>query len=378
MKTKFLIYFISLFVLIGSCVTPITNFEQVASKSFLVIEAAVSDQVGPHKVKLYFSSDKLGSGTFTPVAKAKVYVIDEKGVREDFIEGTLRGTYFSSSKFTGRIGGTYTLNIETADGKKYQSLPETMKSVPEIENVLTRFEVQDNYAKGDPRRGGFNIYLDFQDPVTLGDNYQWYWKHYQRANICETCVGGSYDFFRNTCVTPRVPTEQILNYRCDGDCWDISFAVDLNIFSDTYLNGQRVTGKQVARVPYDGILPYYLQLEQRAITKNAYNYYQSLSVQTQNNGTLFDVPAETRFSFNVRSTTNPEEKILGLFDVYAVRKRIFYIDRTQGVPKDESPTSKIFPGEIFICNPPLPTCKDLVQCSEGLFRTALRPPGWKD
>ena len=174
MKSKFLLYFLSICVLVGACVTPITDFDQVASKSFLVIEAAISDQEGPHKIKLYFSSDKLGGSYFTPVVKAKVYTTDEKGVREDFTENTLKGTYLSSSKFTGRVGGTYTLTIETTDGRKYQSVPETMKLVPEIENVLTRFEVLDNYAKGDPRRGGFNIYLDFQDPATLGDNYQWY------------------------------------------------------------------------------------------------------------------------------------------------------------------------------------------------------------
>jgi hypothetical protein len=378
MKTKFLIYFLLIFMLVA-CVTPISNFDQVAAKSFFVIEASMSDQVGSHKIKLYLSSDKIIGAYFTPVTKAKVYIIDEKGVREDFTELTAtKGTYLSSDKFTGRVGGTYTLTIETADGKKYQSVPETMKPVPEIESVITRFEVLDNYAKGDPRRGGFNIYVDFQDPATIGDNYQWYWKHYQRAFICETCVGGSYDFFRNTCVTPRVPTDQVLNYRCDGDCWDIAIATDLNLFSDTYLNGQRVTGKQVARVPYDGISPYYLQFEQRGITKDAYNYYQGLSVQTQNNGTLFDVPSETRFSYNVRSLTNPDEKILGIFDVYSVRKKIFYIDRTVGVPKDEFPTTKILVGDIFSCSPPSPNCKELVQCSEGLFRTPLRPPGWKD
>jgi Domain of unknown function (DUF4249) len=380
MKTKFLLYFLKLSVLMSACITPISDFEQIASKKFLVIEAAVSDQPGPHEVKLYFSSEKIEDGIFIPIIKAKVYVMDEKGVREEFVEGTLEGTYFSSSKFVGRVGSTYTLNIETTDGKKYQSLPETMKSVPEIENLITRFEVNDNYGKGDERRVGFNIYLDFQDPAISGDNYQWYWKHYQRTFICETCVDEKYDPFRKACVP--IPFDDpdglpgIVTYLCDGDCWDISFSTDLNVFSDTYLNGQRVTGKRVARVPYDGDSPYYLQFEQRAITKNTYNHYQSLKAQTQNNGTLFDVPAETKFSFNVKSTTNPEEKILGHFDVYAVRKRIFYIDRTIGVPKDELPVKNIPPGKppkgkgFFI--PPR------VECKEGLFRTPFKPEGWKE
>jgi len=377
MKTKYPIYLILLLLIVGSCITPITDFTQVASKSFLTVEASLSDQVGPQKVKLYASSDKLTGSYFLPITKAKVYFLDEKGVQEDLTESVTKGTYLTSSKFAGRVGGTYTLNIITIDGKKYQSQAETMKPVPEIENVISRFEIYDNYAKGDSRRGGFNIYVDFQDPKTEGDNYQWYWKHYERAFICETCVGGSYDFRANTCVQPRIPTDVTLNYRCDGDCWDITFSTDLNIFSDSYLNGQRITGKLVARVPYDGVSPYYLQFEQRGITRNAYNYYQGLNAQVQNNGTLFDVPAETRFSFNIKSTSNPSEKILGIFDVYSVRKKIFYIDRTQ-VPKDEAPNTKSIQGDIFACPPTQIGCKDVIQCSEGLFRTPLKPSGWKD
>ncbi len=378
MKTKYPIYLILLLLLVGSCITPINDFTQVASQSFLTVEASLNDQPGFQKVKLYLSSDKLTGSYFTPVTRAKVYLTDEKGVKEDLLESTTKGTYLSSSKFAGRVGGAYTLNIETVDGKKYQSQAETMKPVPEIENLLTRFEVQDNYAKGDTRRGGFNLYVDFQDPATTGDNYQWYWKHYERAYICETCVGGTYDFKNNSCVQPRVPTDITLNYRCDGDCWDITFSTDLNIFSDNFLNGQRITGKQVARVPFDGVSPYYLQFEQRAITRNSYNYYQGLNAQIQNNGTLFDVPAETKFSFNIKSTTNPSDKILGIFDVYSVRKKIFYIDRTIGVPKNETPVVKILQGDIFSCPPTQVGCKDVIQCFDGLFRTPFKPVGWKD
>ena len=378
MKTKLLLYIIFLVLITSSCITPISNFEQVSSKSFLTIESSITDEKGQQRTRLYMSSDKLVGSYFIPITKAKVYITDEKGVREDLTEQSLKGTYLTSANFAGRIGGTYTLNIETSEGKKYQSTAETMKRVPEIENVITQFQVQNNYARGDARRGGFNVYVDLQDPATPGDNYQWYWKHYQRVNICETCVFGFYNFFSNACVLPRVPTEQTLNYLCDGDCWDIAFSTDLNIFSDTYLNGQRITGKQVARIPFDDISKYYLQFEQRAITRNSYNYYQGLTAQTQNNGTLFDVPAETRFSFNVKSITNPDEKILGIFDVYSVRKKIFYIDRTVGVPSGESPTNTSIQGDVFSCLPGAVGCKDKVQCSEGLFRTPFKPTGWKD
>jgi hypothetical protein len=377
MKTNFFLYLVLLLVLGSSCITPIDDFKQISSQRFLTVDAFLTDQIGSQKVRLYLSSDKLVGGSVLPLTSSKVYVLDEKGARENFAESSTKGTYLSSVNFAGRVGGTYTLNIETADGKKYQSQAETMKAVPEIENLITRFEVQDNFAKGDSRRMGFNLYVDFQDPSTSGDNYQWYWKHYERAPICETCVGGTYDFTTNKCVKPRTPIDVIWNYRCEGDCWDITFSTDLNVFSDGYLNGQRITGKQVARVPFDGFSPYYLQFEQRAITRNAYNYYQALNAQIQNNGTLFDVPAETKFSFNIKSTSNPSEKILGIFDVYSVRKKIFYIDRNK-VPKSETPILNVIPGNIFLCPSPKGACKDEVKCSEGLYRTSFKPAGWKD
>jgi hypothetical protein len=134
------------------------------------------------------------------------------------------------------------------------------------------------------------------------------------------------------------------------------------------LNGQRITGKKILRIPYDSDLPYYLRFEQRAITKNAFSYYQSLKNQIENSGTLFDIPAETKFNFNIKSITNPSEKILGIFDVYSFRKTISYIDRKQNVPKNEYPNFLINNGIL----------SGEVSCVEGVNRTKIKPEGWKD
>jgi hypothetical protein len=372
MKLKYTIVYIILTCCFTSCLTPIEDFKQTISKSFLTIEASLTDQPENNKVRIYRSSNLLISSfekpvEFIPISKAKVYFTDEKGMNEELRElPNLLGTYQTSPQFIGRIGGTYILNIETIDGQKYQSLPETIKAVPEIESLITRFEINDNYSKKEPLRAGFNVYIDFQDANSNDDYYYWYWKHYEKIDICEICIGAPYDFRLNTCR--RSSSEKIYNYKCDGNCWSINFSTDLNIFSDALLNGQRITGKQILRIPYDGNSPYYLQFEQRAITKNAFSYYQSLKNQTQNNGTLFDIPAETKFSFNIKSTTNPSEKILGIFDVYSFRKIITYIDRNQNVPKDEFPVISILDGEVF----------GQIPCVEGLNRTKIKPQGWKD
>ncbi len=372
MSQKFAVIIISSLWLFCSCLTPVDNFNQTISKSFFTVEASLTDQSENNKVKIYLSSNLLISTftkpvEFTPVSKAKIYFTDEKGIREELKESTtLLGTYQTSAQFKGRVGGTYILNIETLDGQKYQSTPEIMKAVPEIENLITQFEINDIYAKKDPLRAGFNVYVDFQDPISKDDFYYWYWKHYEKIDICEVCVGAPYDFRLNTCR--RSASERVFNYKCDGNCWSINFSNDLNVFSDALLNGQRISGKQILRIPYDNNSPYYLQFEQRAVTKNAYSYYQSLKKQTQNNGTLFDIPAETKFNFNIKSTTNPSEKILGIFDVYSFRRKILYVDRKQNVPNNEPPIFSFFDGEVA----------GQIPCIEGLNRTKNKPEGWKD
>ena len=380
MKIKVWAYSILWLLAMASCISPIDNFEQITVKQFLTIDANLTDQTNAHKVRLTYSVGEFnGNSYFAPVTKAKIFITDELNNRENLIEQTGKeeeGNYLTSSKFKGRVGGTYILNVETQGGKKYQSLPETMKAVPEIENLITRFETNDIYDRDDPRRAGFNIYVDFQDSPIKGDNYQWNWKHYERDSVCKTCYGGSYDFKSNRCadatagVIPRT-----LSYECDGNCWGISFSNDINILTDVYLNGQRITGRQIARIPFSGFTPYYLQLEQRAINLNAYNYFQSLAVQTQSNGTLFDVPAETRFSFNIKSLSDPDEKILGVFNVYSVRKKIFYINRRDGVPKGEFPVYPVLPGELVKCLPQSP-CP--VPCTESTTRTKIKPEGWRE
>ena len=380
MKIKHWKYFISCIIMMPSCISPVDNFEQITVKQFLTIDAALTDQATTHKVQLTYSvGDFNGNSFFAPVTKAKVFITDELNNREDFIEQKGKeeeGNYLSSAKFRGRVGGTYILNIETSEGKKYQSFPETMKAVPEIENLITRFETNDIYDRNDPRRASFNVYVNFQDPPTKGDNYQWNWKHYEKDSICKTCYGGSYDFKLKRCVDATAGVfPRTLSYVCDGNCWGISFSNDINILSDVYLNGQRITGRQVVKIPFSDYTPYYLQLEQRAINLNAFNYFQSLAVQTQSNGTLFDVPAETRFSYNIKSISNPEEKILGIFNVYSVRKKIFYINRREGVPNGELPVYSVLPGEVVKCLPQNP-CP--VPCIESPNRTKIKPEGWRE
>jgi hypothetical protein len=370
-------YVLLIGIVTWACVNPIKDFVQIDATSFTTIEADISDDAQLSKVRLTSSSNRLVSQLALPISKAVVYVTDQSGVKTNFTEGIPLGTYYPSAGFKGVVGSTYKLYVKMLTGQTYESTAETMKGVPEIENAITRFEIFDQYSKVDVRRAGFSVYLDFKDMPSEGDFYLWNWKNYRNASFCATCTdGGKFDFKKLDCVQPKFPTDAILNYMCDGNCWDINTNNDLNVFSDVLTNGQRVVGRQVARIPFDNWTPYYFRLEQRSITKNAFAFYQSLISQVQSSGSLFDVPAETRFSLNIKSLTTPSERVLGIFNVFSVRKKIFYIDRRKNIPVGEEPIISIIPGETYTCPPGSVGCLEKAPCVESPIRTKITPEGW--
>jgi hypothetical protein len=370
-------YVLLIGIVTWACVNPIKDFVQIDATSFTTIEADISDDAQLSKVRLTSSSNRLVSQLALPISKAVVYVTDQSGVKTNFTEGIPLGTYYPTAGFKGVVGSTYKLYVKMLTGQTYESTAETMKGVPEIENAITRFEIFDQYSKVDVRRAGFTVYLDFKDMPSEGDFYLWNWKNYRNASFCATCTdGGKFDFKKLDCVQPKFPTDAILNYMCDGNCWDINTNNDLNVFSDVLTNGQRVVGRQVARIPFDNWTPYYFRLEQRSITKNAFAFYQSLISQVQSSGSLFDVPAETRFSLNIKSLTTPSERVLGIFNVFSVRKKIFYIDRRKNIPVGEEPIISIIPGETYTCPPGSVGCLEKAPCVESPIRTKITPEGW--
>jgi hypothetical protein len=106
------------------------------------------------------------------------------------------------------------------------------------------------------------------------------------------------------------------------------------------------------------------------------NFFHSLIAQVQSSGSLFDVPAETRFSMNVKPITDPKERVLGIFNVFSVRKKIYFIDRLKSVPKEEFALITYINGEIYTCPPGAVNCQDRVPCVESAYRTKITPEGW--
>lgn len=362
---------------ITSCVAELEDFKSPVGKSFFTIEGGISNQLGPHSLNLYLSSPEIENSSIrTPVINAKVYVEDETGARIDYQEVS-SGFYQTADNVKGTVGKTYKLFIE-ANGKKYESLPETMPETPSIDKLYYESSLKENLLKTDPNRGGFDVYIDFNDTPKAGEYYRWNWKNYQKVLFCSLCRR-VWDDRLGRCDETNLPgfSQRIVHY-CRQDCWDITYGEKINILSDVLTNGQTNKKIFVHRVPnmadesYAPTFEYYMQVELMKITSNTYRNFKILQEQSQNNGTFFDVPALTQFNINMKCVSHPEENVLGVFDVYSSQRKVSYIRRGEQPIQGQEPFIKRRL-QALECNPSPCTAP----CVESLYRTRKAPEGWK-
>ena len=334
-----------------ACQYPVDSYTLPDAKQFLIIDAELTEDYGKVIVN-YTLKDVTEQGAYvTPdPPDAIAYVLDNQGNRTDFIPDGTRNTLFK-----GVVGETYKLYVE-ADGKKYESKAETMPVCPELDSVSTIYVRESFRDPSDLYYDGFDIYAQLTDNPAQENYYQWDWIHYQRTFSCATIPEDG-----NEVLVPCSPY----------DCWGITYNTRIVVQSDKLRNGQPIA-QRVVRIPF-ATPPnkFYLRVEQRSITANVFAYLKSLETQTQNVGSLFDIPAQTKFSPNVYNISDPSEQLLGVFNVFSYRKKILYIDMLQKIEGAEAKS---------VANPRPFTSSPLLQapCTETLYRTQKKPEGWED
>lgn len=330
------------------CQYPVDASALPDAKKFLVIDAALTDSFA--KVNVTYTLTEVtaqGGYLFPKPPDATAYILDSHGNRTDF---TPDGT--KNTAFHGVVGETYKLYVQ-ADGQVYESQPETMPACPEIDSLTAIYSRESSRSPNDLLYDGFDIYAEFKDIPNQESYFQWDWVHYQRVFSCDVQDGY---------LVPCTPY----------DCWTIGYNQKVIVQSDKLRDGQPIAHK-VARAPF-ATPPnkfYYLRVEQRAITASVFTYLKSLEIQTQNVGSLFDIPAQTKFNPNVFNVNNPKEQILGVFSVYSSRHKILNINMQQEI---NGVKAKV----VIDLRPFTPVQLLQAPCTETVYRTQIRPEGWRD
>jgi hypothetical protein len=308
-KISFFIVIIMFFGCTEPYLLQTSNFEEA-----LVIEATITNELKTQQIKLS-KTYRLEENGPEFIENANVSVEDDLGNVYTFIEGD--EVYESENPFQAIAGRKYKLSIIT-DGKTYTSTQEVLPAVNPIQSV----EAHDINLAGER---GAEIKIKAFDPTNSSKYYRYEfeetykviapkWRPYTVTIDPILHANGTKDLI----FTPRTYEAQT--------CYSSFKSNELLLHSTSNLSEDRVDF-MVRFIPVTSpIIKHRYSILVRQFVQNlaSHTYYKTLkSISTS--GSILSQNQPGFFSGNITCESNPNEKVIGFFDVSSVSsQRIFF------------------------------------------------------
>jgi hypothetical protein len=264
-KFKYHILVAVLILLLNSSCQKVINIQVDNAVSQLVIEGNITNQSAPQYVKISQSVPFTNTNIFPAVSGATVTVIDNKGVVYKFTESTTAGIYVSS-RFTGKVGNTYTINV-LLNGKTYTG-SSTMPILVNFDQLTYRNDFFNNTTDK-------IMTVHYQDPASIANQYRF---------------------------VMYVNSVQVKDIFVANDNFTDGGYIDLDLF-------ERDIKVKIGDT---------VSVEMQCIDKNIYTYWFSLSQQSNNNAGGGTAPSNP--------PSNLSNNALGYFSAHTTQKQTLVIN----------------------------------------------------
>ncbi|TMM58302.1 DUF4249 domain-containing protein [Maribacter algarum] len=371
---KFIVVFFASCML-SSCIDPVEpEFE--FKEGLVFVESIASTVTKASFVTINRSTLEFGVYVVNFVEGASVN-FENVGTGEVVNLVETRNSYLPPDDFFVRPGEEWKLNIQLPDGKRIESLPESVLDVVPIDNIEVRYDPELAFREilGGKFVPGHQVSIDFSDPADTENYYYWTYKSFENLDYCEQCVEA---IWRNGECTPVEIARfrsRYFDYACDVDCWRIRFPESITIFDDRFSNGKSVTQFPVGDLLLFNKENIVIEVQQFSITPAAYQYYKVLQDIVDNSSGL-NAPPPAALIGNLSNPDDDEDFVFGRFTAAATSTASAFINRTF---IEESPLEFRDPIilEPQIASPYPPPATVIAPCSENRERTAVRPEKWE-
>lgn len=283
----------------------------------LVVDGLLTNGDEPVVVQLSFSS-QVNNQELIPAIGAELYLSIENQTDIPLIE-IEPGIYnVSDTSFHGEVGKSYQLHIKLPNGKNYESSICTIPHTSTLDSVYGKEEKQ-KAINSNKMLNGIQFYID-NHTTNQSDTIYYLWRltqtlKYQASFTLDYTYSGEFIPF---------PNPDSLR-----TCWLTTPVSQIFIFS-TVLSGNSV----IKNFPINYVsteskalsIRYSLLVKQLSITKNAFDYYNTLKQQNLEQGDFYsEQPIQIRG--NIVNIANPEEPVLGYFTVGSVTEKRIFVNR---------------------------------------------------
>jgi hypothetical protein len=307
---------ISLFIIVAlcTCIDPYTP-KLTTYQSFLVVEGLITDENASYSVKLSRTMQNENSIPES-VSNATLFITDEIG-NKSILKNTGNGLYKTDSTlFTGAVGETYTLHISTENGNEYISEPCLMLPVPGIDSIY--YEKDKEYTSNQSEiQEGLRLYLDSKEGDEINRYFRWEfeetWKFRvpmpKRYNYIDSATILPVDVVNEFCWKQQKSSEILVKSFSPGQPHVIKKEPLYFIESD---KSDRLT------------IQYSILVKQYSMSKKESDFWDNLKQVNEGGGNIFD-PQPFPVISNIYNVNNPADRVLGYFQVSAVKQRRKYI-----------------------------------------------------
>ncbi len=292
----------------------------------IVVEATITNELKNQEVKISRTYILEQNGP-TFETGATVFVTDNIGNQYNFDENNQK--YVSTTPFQAAPGAEYQLHITTSDGKSYISRTQQLTTVNQV-------VINTSIATNDKGVRGVQIAVNSFDPTNTSKYYRYEFDETSKVTapqwspkkaillatprVCETPEFGGFDSIG---VIPK--TGDDVNSKV---CYATRNSIDIMLTSTNTLTEDRVVDfpiRFISAKDYAIAERYTIQIKQYIQTLESYTYYKTLKEITQAGGSLLSHNQPGFLYGNIKSETNPNEKVVGFFDVASVSsQRIFF------------------------------------------------------
>lgn len=290
---------------IEAYVPPIVDSEV----NYLVVDGSLDGSDGTAQITLSRAVGLSSKKPSPPELKAKVSVEGSDG--SSFALKEIGDGFYQQSGLTIVNTNEYRLRIKTADNAEYVSDYAKIKITPPIDELKWT---------ANPRNDGIDILLNTHDDTRNARYYVWTFEEtYENEAAYRAILKVA-----NGSVVP-IPVEED-NYRC----WKTITSKKIIISSTNQLVDDAVYNFPVTVIPLGSpkvIIKYSVLVKQRAISKQAYNYWLALQKTTETLGSLFD-PQPGKVVGNIRNVSDPTVPAIGYFDVGSTQSKRIFINST--------------------------------------------------
>lgn len=319
------IIFLTIIALIAnSCIEPF-DIKTTTFESALVIEATITNEFKYQEINLSKTFQLEDNG---PLAEsgANVKIVDDGQNVYNFREIS-PGKYVSYNEFKALPNKNYQLLIITSEGKSYSTLPTPLTNSTQIDNLYASREIDELGFEG------ISIFVDSFDPT---GNSKYYRYEYEETYKIIAPKWSEYDLVV-TSNGPPYGVEKVRRTKEERVCYNTLYSNSIIQNETIGFSEDRVFKFPVRILSKDNAIishRYSILVKQYVQSLDAFTFYKTLN-KLSGSESLFSQNQPGFFNGNAFSLDDPNEKVIGFFEVSSVStKRMFFnfIDLFPGEP----------------------------------------------